>query len=60
MMNKIVKALPLTGGYLQIRMQDGRSGEFDVNPYMNSDFFAALKDDNYFKKANIFFWCRLA
>lgn len=54
-MNKIVKAVPLPGGYLQVELQDGRSGEFDVNPYMESDFFAQLKDENYFRKVGLFF-----
>ena len=41
-MNKVVKAFPLPDGFLQVEMQDGRCGEFDVKPYMNSDFFAAF------------------
>jgi len=54
-MNKIVKAVPLPGGYLQVEMLDGRCGEFDVNPFMSSDFFAALKDEVYFQKVGLFF-----
>lgn len=54
-MNKIVKAVPLSGGILRVEMQDGRCGEFDVNPFMGSDFFAALKNDNYFQKVGLFF-----
>lgn len=54
-MNKIVKAAPLPGGYLKVEMLDGRNGEFDVNPFMNSDFFSALKDEAYFRKVGIFF-----
>ncbi len=54
-MNKIVKAAPLPGGYLQVELQDGRCGEFDVNPYMTSDFFGSLKDEAYFKKVGLFF-----
>lgn len=54
-MNKIVKAVPLPCGYLQVVMQDGRCGEFDVKPFMNSDFFAALKDENYFQQVRLFF-----
>lgn len=54
-MNKIVKAVPLPGGYLQVELHDGRCGEFDVNPYMESDFFAHLKDETYFCKVGLFF-----
>ena len=54
-MNKIVKVVPLPSGHLQVEMQDGRCGEFDVNPFMGSDFFAALKDKNYFQKVGLFF-----
>lgn len=54
-MNKIIKAVPLPGGNLQVVMQDGRFGEFDVKPFMNSDFFAALKDENYFQQVCLFF-----
>jgi hypothetical protein len=54
-MNKVVKAIPLPGGYLQVEMQDGRCGEFDVKPYMNSDFFAPLKNESYFQTVCLFF-----
>lgn len=54
-MNKIIKAVPLPGGNLQVVMQDGRFGEFDVKPFMNSDFFAALKDEKYFQQVRLFF-----
>ncbi len=54
-MNKIVKAVALPGGYLQVVLQDGRCGEFDVKPYMASDFFSQLKDEDYFKKVGLFF-----
>ena len=54
-MNKIIKAVPLPGGCLQVEMQDGRCGEFDVNPFMGSDFFARLKDETYFQRVSLFF-----
>lgn len=54
-MNKIIKAVPLSGGNLQVVMQDGRCGEFDVKPFMNSVFFEALKDEAYFQKVRLFF-----
>jgi len=54
-MNKIVKAVALPGGFLQVVLQDWRCGEFDVNPYMVSDYFAQLKNEDYFKKVGLFF-----
>ena len=54
-MNKIVKAIPLFGGHLQVELHDGRYGEFDVNPHMESDFFTQLKDETYFRKVGLFF-----
>lgn len=54
-MNKIIKVVPLPGGCLQVEMQDGRCGEFDVNPFMGSDFFAMLKDETYFQQVRLFF-----
>ena len=54
-MNKVIKVDPLPGGYLQVELQDGRCGEFDVNPYMTSDFFLPLKNEAYFQKVGLFF-----
>ena len=54
-MNKVVKAAALPGGRLQVVLQDGRCGEFDVTPYMNSGFFTQLKDEAYFAKVGLFF-----
>lgn len=54
-MNKIVKASALPGGRLLVEMQDGRCGEFDMTPFMESDFFAPLKDETYFAQVRPFF-----
>jgi hypothetical protein len=54
-MNRVVKAIPMPDGHLQVEMQDGRCGEFDVKPYMNSEFFAPLKNDSYFQTVGLFF-----
>ena len=54
-MNKVVKAAALPGGRLQVVLQDGRCGVFDVTPYMNSGFFTQLKDESYFAKVGLFF-----
>lgn len=55
-MNKIIKAVPLPDGYLQVEMQDGRCGKFDVKPYMSSEFFSSLNDETYFQKVCLFFF----
>lgn len=54
-MNKIIKAVPLSSGCLLVEMQDGRCGEFDVKPFMGSDFFSMLQDDTYFQQVRLFF-----
>ncbi|MFZ4526260.1 MAG: DUF2442 domain-containing protein [Chlorobium sp.] len=54
-MNKVIKATPLPGGYVQVELQNGRCGEFDVNPYMTSDCFLPLKNEAWFQKVALFF-----
>ena len=54
-MNKVKRVEALTAGRVFIEMNDGRHGEFDVTPYMGSEFFAALKDDDYFRQVTLFF-----
>lgn len=54
-MNKVINAIALPNGQLKVVLQDGRSGEFDVKPYMKSDFFAQLSDESYFQKVGLFF-----
>ena len=54
-MNKVISVRPLPDGKVFVEMADGRSGEFDVRPYMVSDYFRALHDTAYFQKVRIFF-----
>lgn len=54
-MNKIIQATPLPDGYLWVELADGRRGYFDVNPYMTSEFFVALKEEAYFRQVRPFF-----
>ncbi len=54
-MNKVIKVAPLPDGQVFVEMQDGRCGEFDVKPFMRSDFFAALHAPAYFDRVGIFF-----
>jgi len=54
-MNKVIRVTPLDDKKLAITFADGLCGVFDVNPYIRSDFFLQLNDEDYFKKVGIFF-----
>ena len=41
---RIAEVIPREGGILCIVSDDGRSGTFDVRPYLNSEAFLPLKD----------------
>ncbi|MGD9973470.1 MAG: DUF2442 domain-containing protein [Desulfatirhabdiaceae bacterium] len=40
---------------LSVELSDGRSGIFDVKPYLEKGVFKELKDRNYFKQENLSF-----
>ena len=44
---------------LFVELSDGRSGMFDVKPYLEKGVFKQLKDKNYFKQVKPFF-CGIA
>jgi len=54
-MNKVIRVTPLPDRKVFVEMADGRSGEFDVKPYMGSEFFSALKDETYFNQVHLVF-----
>ena len=54
-MNKVISVHSLSHGLLYVELTDGQSGEFDMTPYMESAFFSALKNDDYFKQVKLFF-----
>ncbi|WP_224983846.1 DUF2442 domain-containing protein [Geomonas agri] len=54
-MNKVVSVKPLDGKKVAIVLSDGRSGVFDVSPYIKSEFFQRLNDDSYFSQVSLFF-----
>jgi hypothetical protein len=54
-MNKVTRVSPLPDGKVFVEMADGRSGEFDVKPYMKSAFFAELSNEEYFARVRIVF-----
>jgi len=54
-MNKVISVKPLPDGKVFVEMADGRCGEFDVKPYMKSDFFKGLMNEAYFSQARLVF-----
>ena len=54
-MNQVISASPLADGKVFLELNDGRSGEFDVRPFMTSDFFQELADPTYFRQVRIVF-----
>jgi hypothetical protein len=54
-MNKVISVSPLENKKVAVVFADGKSGIFDVAPYIKSDFFERLNDDNYFRQVRLFF-----
>ena len=52
---RIVKVAPMRQNRLRVSLSDGRSGIFDVSPYLGSDFFSALRSPNYFSQVHPIF-----
>ena len=54
-MKKVTSVRPLDGKKLAVVFSDGVSGVFDVSPYIRSEFFKRLEDDEYFRQVRLFF-----
>lgn len=54
-MDKVISVSPLEDKKVAVVFADGKSGIFDVAPYIKSDFFERLNDDNYFRQVRLFF-----
>jgi hypothetical protein len=54
-MKKVISVKPLEGKKVEIIFSDGVTGIFDVAPYIRSDFFKRLEDDDYFRQVRLFF-----
>lgn len=54
-MKKVTRVAPLGGHKVAVTLSDGKSGTFDVTPYLTTDFFNRLADDDYFRQVRIFF-----
>lgn len=48
----IAEVVPKADHMLFIRADDGQQGVFDVTPYLESEAFAALKDQGQFKRVH--------
>ncbi|MCO5332595.1 MAG: DUF2442 domain-containing protein [Pyrinomonadaceae bacterium] len=47
---KIVEIIPKNDFNLYIKMDDGKSGLFDVEPYLNGEAFMPLRDRREFER----------
>jgi hypothetical protein len=54
-MNRVTSVQALNEFHLMVRMADGKSGVFDMRPYMGSAFFRELEDEAYFRQVGLFF-----
>ncbi len=54
-MNKVISVKPLEDKKVAVVLADGKSGVFDVAPYIKSSFFQHLNDESYFKQVSLFF-----
>jgi hypothetical protein len=51
----VKKVKPLDDYRLYVEIEDGRSGIFDVKPYLDKGVFRELKDVHYFNQVDILF-----
>ncbi|MES9855363.1 MAG: DUF2442 domain-containing protein [Sedimenticola sp.] len=49
-MNKVITVETRENHVLFVKMSSGKSGEFDVSPYLNKGIFTELKKESYFRQ----------
>ncbi|WP_136524321.1 DUF2442 domain-containing protein [Geomonas ferrireducens] len=54
-MDKVVSVKALTDKKVAVVFADGKSGVFDVAPYIKTEFFERLNDAAYFNQVRLFF-----
>ncbi|RLD54584.1 MAG: DUF2442 domain-containing protein [Bacteroidetes bacterium] len=54
-MTQVISVKPNNNYQLSIELSNGRSGVFDVSPYIEKGIFKELKDSNYFSQVKILF-----
>ena len=47
---KVISAEPFEDYRLLIRLSNGKTGVFDVSPYLNKGVFSELRDQRYFRR----------
>jgi len=52
-MVKIIEAIPHDKYSLTVRLDNGKSGSFDVSPFLNKGIFQELKDIRYFEQVHV-------
>ena len=53
MYNDVITVKPLNDYRIYVELADGRSGVFDVTPYLEHGVFRELKDPTYFNRVGI-------
>lgn len=51
----VVSAEPINGYRLRIRLSNGKTGVFDVSPYLDKGVFTELRDPQYFRRVRVAF-----
>lgn len=54
-MIKVVSVETKQNHVLLVKLSNGKSGEFDVAPYLDKGIFTELKNEQYFKQARVAF-----
>ncbi len=54
-MLKVIKVKAKDDYTLLVELSDGRSGKFDIKPYLDKGVFVELKDIHYFKQVKPLF-----
>ena len=52
---KVISVIPQDNYQIFVRLSNGKSGSFDVSPYLGKGIFSELKDKEYFSKVKILF-----
>ncbi|MBU0568226.1 DUF2442 domain-containing protein [bacterium] len=52
-MIKIIEAVPCNNYTLAIKLDNGKSGIFNVTPFLDKGIFQELKDKHYFEQVHV-------
>jgi hypothetical protein len=51
----VTSVAPLPDDRIKVKIMDGRSGIFDLKPYLDHGVFRELRDTHYFNQVGIYF-----